>query len=132
MCGCVSLIHSFLLFITFSFWLFQTIFFLKTETQISAQQIFLSVRYATTLLCSEIPRSVRYCSLLSVSFHGQKHCSFTLSEKNSPSTLLKMIRDPGCTSVACLFLEKASFYDHILDSSKLHIMLFLHSSFLTG
>lgn len=91
---------------------------------ISAQQLFLNAKYAATLLCSEILRFLntvlRYCLLLSMSFHSKKHCSFTLKEMNSPPSFLKEITYPVCTSSASLFLRKVSSYDHILDSSKLH------------
>lgn len=70
--------------------------------------------------------------LLSMNSHSRKHCSFNPLEMNLLATSLKKLSHPGSISVACLFLVKISFCDHILDSWKLHhiILPFLFPSSL--
>lgn len=74
-----------------------------------------------------MPRLIRYCLLLSMSFQG--HCSFTLRKRNSPPTLLKIVIIQDTWAV-CLFLEKTSTSDHTLDLKLYHIILrFLASTY---
>lgn len=136
---CAYVFNSFLFFLVLVFvfvfyffiWLFETISIL-----FRTQHRFQLSNYCWMPSMQLLSYVLKYWDqlgnvLFSMSCHSI--ALLTLLEMNLLATSLQKISHPGCISVACLFLVKISFCDHILDSWKLHhsILPFLFYSFLT-